>query len=743
MDFALRRFLNGMSKCVEKNKGSFLKRISLKGRLSIVLGAVSFVLILVLCYILVHSFELDIDPQIDDSMTEKAMNGAAELSSTVDKLSHISATINEGISFIYDENDKVGEAPVQTWKVQDFSKNNMVSVTGMEPVTLRSGIVDKEIPASRYNAEAVLLNTLHASILEDENIIGGGTFFEPNTFFPDSSDYGIFITREGAKEKIVQRIDYDLYKDKEYYKAGKEGKSVITNVYKDDKAGGAELFTITSPIMVNGEFKGLTLLDINADVLTKVSKTDAEYPTMFSEIIDSEEVIHGNEKQKGMKLSDVLSEKAYKEVKDLMAGGERFTRKVIGKSGAAEREFFEPVNLNGTTWWFRINMTEIDYDHAVDRMVLVATGLGLLTVAIVILATVFYLNKSLKPLAMVSRCGKKLAEGDFDIEMSYAYQDEIGALILAIQEVVDRVRHIISDLTEKLGEMAKGNFNLSKDNEEYYTGAYIPILEALSKITTDLSQTMSEIQGSAMKVNSSAGQVSFAAQGLSEGATEQASSIGQLSSTMSDISERIKETAHTAQEASRLSTDTGNAVVMSNTKMEEMSRAMVEITEKSNEISKIIKTIDDIAFQTNILSLNAAIEAARAGAAGKGFAVVADEVGNLAQKSAKAAQNTASLIEETIDAVEKGARISRETAESLDTVSQHTEKINNYIQDISAASEEEARGIAQLTQGIDQISSVVQNNSATAQESAAASEEMSGQANILNDLVERFTLKEN
>ena len=713
-----------MSKYVEKNKGSFLKRISLKGRLSIVLGAVSFVLILVLCYILVHSFELDIDPQIDDSMTEKAMNGAAELSSTVDKLSHISATINEGISFIYDENDKVGEAPVQTWKVQDFSKNNMVSVTGMEPVTLRSGIVDKEIPASRYNAEAVLLNTLHASILEDENIIGGGTFFEPNAFFPDTSDY-------------------DLYKDKDYYKAGKEGKSVITNVYKDDKAGGAELFTITSPIMVNGEFKGLTLLDINADVLTKVSKTDAEYPTMFSEIIDSEEVIHGNEKQRGMKLSDVLSDQAYKEIKDLMAGGERFTRKVIGKSGAAEREFFEPVNLNGTTWWFRINMTEKDYDHAVDRMVLVATGLGLLTVAIVILATVFYLNKSLKPLAMVSRCGKKLAEGDFDIEMSYVYQDEIGALILAIQEVVDRVRHIISDLTEKLGEMAKGNFNLSKDNEEYYTGAYIPILEALSKITTDLSRTMSEIQGSAMKVNSSAGQVSFAAQGLSEGATEQASSIGELSSTMSDISERIKETAHTAQEASRLSTDTGNAVVMSNTKMEEMSRAMVEITEKSNEISKIIKTIDDIAFQTNILSLNAAIEAARAGAAGKGFAVVADEVGNLAQKSAKAAQNTASLIEETIDAVEKGARISRETAESLDTVSQHTEKINNYIQDISAASEEEARGIAQLTRGIDQISSVVQNNSATAQESAAASEEMSGQANILNDLVERFTLKEN
>ena len=731
-----------MTKHSGVKKDSFLRRISLKGRLSIVLGTVSFVLILILCYILVHSFELDIDPQIDDSMTEKAMNGAAELTSTVDKLSHISSSIHEGISFIYEEKDRVGDAPVNSWKVQDFSKGSIASVTPIGPLTVRSTIVDKEVPVSRYNAENILLNTLRASILEDENIVGGGSFFEPNAFFPTSSDYGLFITKEDAKEKIVQRIEYDLYKDKDYYKEGKEGKSVITNVYKDDKAGGIELFTITSPIMVNGEFKGLTLLDINADVLTKVSKTDAEYPTMFSEIIDSDEVIHGNEKQNGMKLSEVLSEKGYKQVRELMAGGQRFTGKVIGKSGAEEREFFEPVNLNGTTWWFRINMTEIDYDHAVDRMVLVATGLGLLTVAIVILATVFYLNRSLKPLGMVARSGRKLAEGDFDVEMSYAYQDEIGTLILAMQEVVDRVRHIISDLTEKLGKMAKGNFNLGKENEEYYTGAYTPILEALSKITTDLSQTMSEIQGSAMKVNSSAGQVSFAAQGLSEGATEQASSIEELSSTMNDISEKIKETAHTAQEASSLSADTGNAVIMSNTKMEEMSGAMVEITEKSNEISKIIKTIDDIAFQTNILSLNAAIEAARAGAAGKGFAVVADEVGNLAQKSAKAAQNTASLIEATIDAVEKGARISRETAESLETVAQHTEKINSYIQDISGASEEEARGVSQLTQGIEQISSVVQSNSATAQESAAASEELSGQANILNDLVERFTLKE-
>lgn len=349
-------------------------------------------------------------------------------------------------------------------------------------------------------------------------------------------------------------------------------------------------------------------------------------------------------------------------------------------------------------------------------------------------------NPIINPVLQLIRRIELLADGDLHTEVPQLDKnDEIGMLARSFSNTVNTLNGYVGEITEISTHLAAKDYTMETRQE--YKGDFSGIGAAMNNIIANLNEIFGNIEDSARQVSTGADQVASAAQALSQGAAEQASSIEELSASIELVAKDVNENAESSRMASEYSRKASAEVLQGDEKMKEMVSAMKVINDSSEEITKIVKTIEDIAFQTNILSLNAAVEAARAGSAGKGFAVVAEEVRNLANRSAEAVSNTTVLIENSIKAVDNGAKIADEMADSLKAIIEASDQSTDLIQKIADATGNQADSINQINIGVEQISAVVQNNSATSEESSATSEELSEQANVLMKIMSQMKLK--
>ena len=348
-----------------------------------------------------------------------------------------------------------------------------------------------------------------------------------------------------------------------------------------------------------------------------------------------------------------------------------------------------------------------------------------------------------EPLTELSERLYTFEQGDISSPFpTYDNDDEVGDMVAAVSATTNKLQSIISDLITILNDMANGNFNTKTSCKESYIGDYEPLLLTINQMNDQISATLSDVRTSSEMVSSGSGNLAKASNSLAEGAAEQAASVEEMLATMEEITvgieNNLKEVNDAYENAKRCTDHANTSRKEMNTLMEAMSR----INDTSKKIGNIITEIEDIASQTNLLSLNAAIEAARAGEAGKGFAVVAEQIRTLAEQSAKSAVNTRQLIEASIVEVNQGNVAANKTASVLTELVNIIQEIADTSAHLSETSEHQTESIQQANAGIVKISEVVQSNSSTAEEVSATSEELSAQAICLEEMVQKFQLKE-
>ena len=457
-----------------------------------------------------------------------------------------------------------------------------------------------------------------------------------------------------------------------------------------------------------------------------------------------------------LKKTEVLSDENYEEYSSALSDWGEIGYSIMEEIKNGNDENATDAILNDCTPALnKVVEIAIKLDELTDeassetvRNIVVCTVAGFVVI-IVCLIRAFTLTRKtskrvletiLEPLHAIEDVATELTEGNLHSTLEYHSDDEIGKLAHSMRKSIRILGTYVDDIDRSMKLFSEGNFDVHPEVE--WRGDFVGILNSFMAFQASMAGTIKGIQNVSNEVSGAAEQVASSSNDLADGATNQAAVVEELTATVTGVSEQVEKNSQSAKEISVKVDELGNAISESNGKMHEMVDSMHEISEASKDIDKIITPINEIASQTNLLALNASIEAARAGEAGKGFAVVANQVNVLADQSAQAAKESATLIETSVKAVEKGMVIAGQTAAQLEEVAENSKLITTEVTNIAETLETQTTEIKQINEGIEQINDVVQTNSATSEECAAASQEMSSEAESLREMIRKFKVAE-
>ncbi len=559
---------------------------------------------------------------------------------------------------------------------------------------------------------------------------------ETTAQYPDDLlGMGVGIVSEGKIYTKDAKVITDIT-SLPIYDVVTQNKQIVTQPYVNSVTQTLNI-SICSPILDNGKTVGFVTVNVGLDNLSTFTSELSFGETGSVTLLSADNIVMGynNADLIGQDFTSIeMSENLAQELNAPTGNVFQYDISSQTRKGSV-------TQLPDTNWKLIVGMASSEYSAQTDTTVICLLILLLLNMLIVGFSLRYIIVKKLQPLSELNKALYQMSQGNLHITVQHQSQDEVGQMAESMRSSIATLFSYVNEIDHIMARLAQGDLTVT--SSVGFKGDFVSIQKSIFSFIETLTQLMRGILEASEQVSSSSEQVSSGAQELAEGATEQASSVEELANTISDLANTITSNAQMAQEANKNAVSVNQKIMESGEKMNQSLSLMNEIRGNANKVNGIIKAIEDIAFQTNILALNASVEAARAGVAGKGFAVVADEVGNLAAKSAEASKATTQLIQSMIASIQNGSESMQQTKQYMDTVVTEAIEITSTFQKISDASVHQTESIMQVTQRTDQISSVVQTNSATAEESAAASEELSGQAQMLKSLIHRFQITEN